>query len=105
VQLEYTRERRGKLEGTGEFLTLPCDQLFKAIGQTFAVDDIAGPAAGPALESGRIRIDAERRTSIPGLWAGGDCAAGGRDLTVVAVEDGKIAAASIDAHLKSKAPA
>ena len=105
VQLEYTRERRGKLEGTGEFLTLPCDQLFKAVGQSFAVDDIADPAAGPALDSGRIRIDVERRTSVPGLWAGGDCAAGGRDLTVVAVEDGKIAAASIDTHLKSKAPA
>ena len=105
VQLEYTRELRGKLEGTGELLTLPCDQLFKAIGQTFAVDDIAGAAAAPELEAGRIRVDAERRTSIEGIWAGGDCAAGGRDLTVVAVEDGKIAAASIDAYLNAKVAA
>ena len=105
VQLEYTRELRGKLEGTGELLTLPCDQLFKAIGQTFAVDDIAGAVAAPELEAGRIRVDAERRTSIEGIWAGGDCAAGGRDLTVVAVEDGKIAAASIDAYLKAKVAA
>jgi len=32
------------------------------------------------------------------VWAGGDCAAsGGVDLTVQAVQDGKLAAASIDA--------
>jgi hypothetical protein len=32
---------------------------------------------------------------MPGVWAGGDCVAGGEDLTVAAVEDGKIAAESI----------
>jgi dihydropyrimidine dehydrogenase (NAD+) subunit PreT len=36
-----------------------------------------------------------RRTSVPKIWAGGDCIAGGEDLTVVSVEDGKIAAESI----------
>ena len=36
------------------------------------------------------------------VWAGGDCAAtGGIDLTVQAVQDGKVAAASIDAYLAS----
>ena len=29
------------------------------------------------------------------IWVGGDCAHGGEDLTVTAVEDGKIAAESI----------
>ena len=53
------------------------------------------------MEKGRIRIDGERRTSVPGIWAGGDCAAGGQDLTVAAVEDGKQAALSIDRALKS----
>ena len=46
-------------------------------------------------------MDAERRTSIENVWAGGDCAAGGKDLTVVAVQDGKLAAQSIDRYLKS----
>jgi glutamate synthase (NADPH/NADH) small chain len=32
---------------------------------------------------------------MPGVWAGGDCVAGGEDLTVAAVEDGKQAAESI----------
>ena len=49
-------------------------------------------------------MDAERRTSVPGVWAGGDCVAGGRDLTVVAVEDGKQAALSIDRALLGFVP-
>jgi len=52
--------------------------------------------------AGRIVVDAERRASLPGLWAGGDCVSGGLDLTVSAVEDGKLAARSIDAALKVK---
>ncbi|MDA4635822.1 hypothetical protein NZA98_32870, partial [Escherichia coli] len=44
---------------------------------------------------GRISVDADRRTSIPGIWAGGDCIAGSQDLTVAAVQDGKLAAESI----------
>jgi dihydropyrimidine dehydrogenase (NAD+) subunit PreT len=34
------------------------------------------------------------------VWAGGDCVAGGKDLTVSAVEDGKQAALSIDRALR-----
>lgn len=104
VELEYTREKDGRVEGTGEFLTLPCDQLFKAIGQVFVAEDVGGKSALLQLQGGRIEVDVERRTSLDGVWAGGDCAAGGRDLTVVAVEDGKVAAHSIDAYLKSKPP-
>ena len=60
-------------------------------------------AAGGALElsGGRIKVDAERRTSVQGIWAGGDCAAGGKDLTVAAVDDGRRAAESINAFLKA----
>ena len=57
-------------------------------------------AARPcALRGGRIEVDAEGRTSLPGVWAGGDCTFGGQDLTVEAVEHGKIAAHSIDRAL------
>ncbi|HET7414016.1 MAG TPA: NAD(P)-dependent oxidoreductase [Pararhizobium sp.] len=93
IELEYTRQADGGLEGTGETLTLSADQVFKAIGQ--APD--AGPLAGADLqfEKNRIKADADRRTSNPKIWAGGDCIAGGEDLTVVAVEDGKRAAESI----------
>ncbi len=97
LRCEYTVEKKGKLEGTGETFDLPADMIFKAIGQTY-VD-----AAGGALElsGGRIKVDGDRRTSVPGVWAGGDCAAGGKDLTVAAVDDGRRAAESINTFLKA----
>ncbi len=101
VELEYTKEENGMLTGTGEVLKLPCDQLFKAIGQTLNIEDIKSADEYLELEKGRIKVDAERRTSIANVWAGGDCAAGGKDLTVAAVEDGKIAALSIDRYFKT----
>jgi dihydropyrimidine dehydrogenase (NAD+) subunit PreT len=98
ITFEYTRTEDGKLIGTGERLTLACDQVFKAIGQKLDDAD-AFPAL--ALRDGRIKVDGERRTSLKGVWAGGDCIAGGEDLTVVAVEDGKQAALSIDRALRA----
>ena len=92
-------EHRGP-GGTGpaEALSLPADMVLVAIGQTF----LDGPLGTGtlALDGGRIRIDAERRTTLPDVWAGGDCVAGGQDLTVSAVEDGKQAALSIDRVLR-----
>jgi dihydropyrimidine dehydrogenase (NAD+) subunit PreT len=103
ITFEYTRIEDGRLLGTGERLTLACDQVFKAIGQT--LDDAAEAVTALALKDGRISVDEERRTSLPGVWAGGDCVAGGDDLTVVAVEDGKRAALSIDRALRASMPA
>jgi glutamate synthase (NADPH/NADH) small chain len=99
IELEYTREENGRLVGTGETLTLECDQVFTAIGQGFLPADVDGIPL--TLEKGRIKVDAEWRTSVPGIWAGGDCVVGGQDLTVAAVEDGKQAALSIDRALRS----
>nr|WP_224405795.1 NAD(P)-dependent oxidoreductase [Afifella sp. IM 167] len=95
IELERTREEAGRLVGTGETFALAADMVFKAIGQTFVPAAIDGAAEALAIEAGRIRVDEERRTSLAGIWAGGDCIAGGEDLTVAAVEDGKVAAESI----------
>lgn len=97
IELERTRAEAGRLVGTGETLTLDCDQVFTAIGQTLVTAGLA--EAGIRLEKGRVVVDAEGRTSAPGIWAGGDCVLGGKDLTVAAVEDGKRAALSIDRTL------
>jgi len=99
IELEYTREDGGRLVGTGEAVVVECDQLFTAIGQSFLPADVDG--APLAFDRGRLVVDAERRTSVSGIWAGGDCVAGGQDLTVAAVEDGKQAAMSIDRALRS----
>ena len=96
LRCEYAHEVKGKLQGTGETFDLPADMIFKAIGQTYV--DVLGGAI--ALEGGRISVDAEGRTSVAGIWAGGDCVAGGKDLTVAAVDDGRRAAESINALLK-----
>jgi dihydropyrimidine dehydrogenase (NAD+) subunit PreT len=74
----------------GEAVTVPCDQVFKAIGQALDTDGLP-----LALTGGRIAVDAEGRTSLPKVWAGGDCVAAGDDLTVTAVAQGRDAAESI----------
>jgi dihydropyrimidine dehydrogenase (NAD+) subunit PreT len=101
VEFEYTAERDGRLVGTGETFVLDADMVFWATGQEFAADALDGAGEEIALEGGRIKVDNERRTSVAGIWAGGDCVAGGEDLTVVAVEDGKIAAESINRALRA----
>lgn len=82
---------------TGETVVLPCERVLSAIGQAFDNSDDAVPLA---LENGRIKVNGERQTSDEKVWAGGDCIAGGEDLTVAAVQDGKLAAESIHTALK-----
>ncbi len=87
-------------EGTGRMRELPCDIVFMAIGQGLDPAPLAAEGgAGPKVENGRIVVDAGLRTSLPDVWAGGDCVAG-LDLTVQAVQDGKVAARSIDSFLR-----
>lgn len=97
VRFRVMRVQDGALTASEETFTLAADMVLKAIGQSY--DPIpAGPAL--ALKGGRIAADAQGRTSLPGVWAGGDCCADGLDLTVDAVRQGKIAAKSIDLTLR-----
>ena len=87
----------GKLQATGEFEVIQADMVLKAIGQ-----QLGNPLLGEAgfkLQGGRIATDAEGQTNLEGVWAGGDCRAGGQDLTVEAVEHGKQSAKAIHAML------
>lgn len=94
IELEYTKVEGGRVVGTGETLTLAADQVFKAIGQTLEnAPDVV------ALDGGKIAVTGAGRTSLDGVWAGGDCAAGGDDLTVTAVAEGRDAAMDIHAAL------
>ncbi len=103
IRFEYTSpDGDGNLVETGESFELAADMVFKAIGQVFLAEALAGSEA-PELVDGRIAVDADRKTSLPDVWAGGDCIDGGDDLTVAAVEDGKAAAMSIDRYLNSAA--
>lgn len=104
IELEYTATRDGKLAGTGETITLPADQVFKAIGQTFVPAVLNGSGPSIVLEGGRIKVDGEGRTSLAKVWAGGDCVSDAReDLTVSAVAAGRDAAESIHRALAGMA--
>jgi dihydropyrimidine dehydrogenase (NAD+) subunit PreT len=102
VRFAATQLVDGRLINTDQTFTLPADQVLRAIGQTYVADP-----AGAQLKllDGRIQTDAQGQTSLPGVWAGGDCRAGGRDLTVEAVEHGKQAAKAMHAALTAAANA
>ena len=91
----------GRLEATGRHWSIEADTVLKAIGQTLVLADPG--LATLALRSGRIAVDELGRTSLAGVWAGGDCTFGGKDLTVEAVEHGKIAAHGIHRELMPSA--
>jgi len=90
IEFAYTRQEGGKLEQTGETFRIKADQVFKAIGQTL---DTA--PNGLELERGKIAVTGAGRTSVKGVWAGGDCTNEGDDLTVTAVAQGRDAAEDI----------
>ncbi|AFO87285.1 NAD(P)-dependent oxidoreductase [Phaeobacter inhibens] len=94
IELEYTTNDDGQLKGTGETVRIAADQIYKAIGQ--ALEDQPDALT---LEGRKIKVDAQGRTSLAGVWAGGDCASGGEDLTVTAVAEGRDAAMDIHASL------
>jgi glutamate synthase (NADPH/NADH) small chain len=104
--LECVRMRLGAKDNSGRAapepiegsaFVIPADQIVKAIGQK-----------KPALaelwklktERGFIQVSEEFETSVPGVFAGGDCVrARGAASTVMAVQDGKLAARAIGERL------
>ena len=91
IEFEYVE---ADMSGTGTRVRIAADQVLRAIGQT-----LAGEKALPELEGGKIAVSGAGRTSINGVWAGGDCASGGDDLTVTAVAEGRDAAEDIHSVL------
>ncbi|MNY42650.1 dihydropyrimidine dehydrogenase subunit A [compost metagenome] len=95
-----THLHEGRLCTTGETFSLAADAVFKAIGQAFDDSALSDPLARQLQRDGeRILVDAQLQTSIPGVYAGGDCTALGQDLTVQAVQHGKLAAEAMHAQL------
>ena len=100
MRFARTRLADGRLVKTGETFELAADAVFKAIGQTFDEATLSDPLAHSLQRTGdRITVDEHLRTSIPGVYAGGDCTSLGQDLTVQAVQHGKLAAQAIHAQL------
>ena len=85
-----------EFQSDGGKFVLYCDMVFKAIGQQMeGIGDID-------MQNGRIVVDDSHKTSLPKVWAGGDCVVGGDDLTVSAAQHGKLAAIDIDQQLRGQ---
>lgn len=95
MRFERTSEKSGRLQGTGEFFDVPAQGIFKAIGQQMSVLPASAQAQDLHLEKDKIKVDTNYRTSLPKVFAGGDCIVAGQDLTVQAVQHGKLAALAI----------
>ncbi|HYD29992.1 MAG TPA: NAD(P)-dependent oxidoreductase [Azospirillaceae bacterium] len=96
VEFERTKLVGGKLVGTDHTVTLPADLVLKAVGQSLKAQGLDGLE----LAGGRVKTDDSGHTSLPGVFAGGDCVKSGENLTVQAVADGTRAALAIDQFLK-----
>ncbi len=96
MRFEHTRIVDGK--ASGESFELAADAIFKAIGQT-----LEAPLLELAILADKIAVDAGFRTNLKGVYAGGDCVGPGQDLTVQAVQHGKLAAQVIHADLSAQA--
>ena len=106
MRFAKTRMENGRLSTTGETFELAADAIFKAIGQTFDNNSLSDPLAAELKRAGeRIWVDENLRTSIAGVYAGGDCTSLDQDLTVQAVQHGKLAAEAIHSTLSLKVEA
>jgi glutamate synthase (NADPH/NADH) small chain len=106
MRFEQTRLEGGKLVGTGGIIEIAADAVFKAIGQSLDPSGLSDDMAQHLTRQGdKIHVDASFRTALPGIYAGGDCVAPGQDLTVQAVQHGKLAALAIHYDIQHKVEA
>jgi glutamate synthase (NADPH/NADH) small chain len=76
---------------------LEAQLVLLAIGQS-KLDALVEGLQGVRTDRGRIVVDDEQATGRSGVWAGGDCANGGKEVVNAAAE-GKAAARAIHRHL------
>jgi glutamate synthase (NADPH/NADH) small chain len=82
---------------TGETITIPADMVIKATGQKPFEEWINQNEISNS--KGKIIINEDSSTNIPGVFAGGDCVNGGKEV-VDAVQAGKDGAQAILTHLE-----
>ena len=81
----------------GSEFDLSADIILLAIGQD-KQHDLVKSLSGIVINSGKVVVDDNRATGCAGVYAGGDCINGGKEV-VNAVDDGQKAAHAIHAYL------
>ncbi|PCF95964.1 NAD(P)-dependent oxidoreductase [Vreelandella nigrificans] len=103
MRFAKTADQAGRLTTTGETFEITADAIFTAIGQGFENASLSDATAAELARDGeRIHVDEMFQTSLPNVYAGGDCVKPGQDLTVQAVQHGKLAAHAIHQALAAK---
>lgn len=104
-EAEYFDKRRAKtyeIRGDGKVTALVADGVECPVDGVFILrNTVASSVLLPGLEErdGHIAVDRSMRTSLPGVFAAGDCT--GRPYQIAkAAGEGNIAALSADAYLK-----
>jgi glutamate synthase (NADPH/NADH) small chain len=108
--LSCQKMKLGSPDGSGRLRPEPVEGSDFLL-PTGVVINAVGSSANPLLTSsepdislnrrGNISVNSEGATNIPGVFAGGDIVRGGATV-ILAMGDGKRAAAAIDEYLKRK---
>ncbi len=86
-------------DGSKEFF-YPADGVFIALG-TAGSTEIARQMGAELTDKGNVRVNAEMETTIPGLFAAGDCT-GGLLQVSKAVYEGSMAGISAGKYVRQK---
>ncbi len=73
---------------------IPVDGIFVALGTASAAD--LARKTGAALDKNRLVVDEKRMTTVPGLFAAGDCLGGVLQVAVAVAEGAKAGLGAVD---------
>lgn len=90
-----------RTDGSLELFEIRCDQVIKAVGQQKMRGFFESVTGVDTDEKGRVIVDDKMQTSNPKIFAGGDCANGGKEA-VDASQMGKLAAMGIHEALSGE---
>jgi len=96
--VEFQRMDENKKAIPGETLELPADLVLLAIGQG-KLGELMNGVPGVTVEWGKIVTEEDGATGAPGIYAGGDCRNGGKEVVNAAAE-GSAAGHGIHAFLQ-----
>ncbi len=88
---------KAKVKTQSGEVTLEADILLSAVGVVANIENIGLEALGIKTEKGKIIVDANQQTNVPGIYALGDCTPG-QALAHVASKEGINAAEHLSGH-------
>jgi pyruvate/2-oxoglutarate dehydrogenase complex dihydrolipoamide dehydrogenase (E3) component len=88
IQSEVVFEHEGKR------VRVQAEDIFQALGRVPNLSSLNLPAAGVEVQYGRILTNSEMQTSVPHIYAAGDCT-GLHEIVHIAIQQGEIAAHNI----------